>query len=1105
VDLNQLLQKTQSSGNPDVFDVVLRTKMWEAEEEYRKRHSRPNSREAILEKYGAIWLADLGDPGPEKHLVEGFIAEGEPCYIYGARGTLKSYNALMIALGIASPDITHVFGHEVEKHGTVILYDAEMNPRRFNERTQALCRPLEIEVPKGPDYGLIYKNVVGRLPAEAYLELHEMIDALGAVAVVIDSWGYSTSSKPEDYDEQRADAAAYIDPILNMGCTPILVDHKPHQGNHLFGSVLKEYHARAIFQAMDRSEDGPSAVGTRRTKLVNEKMSHGEDGWAINLETTFEMVIDEETGKRKLWKVEMSAQDVPGGGFGRGAKPDSRSLVVKALEDRDKDKGQISQFTELSEKTLEKILPRMVDDDVITVAGQREGQGGALIYGLLPGGDGEDEQISDPSGSTFPPPDMPRGKKGEGKNGGGGNDSTEASTPVEKKTKKGQPASLLTQARVTRELSQIFNLIYRKKDVDGLLEWLGTRSTIALDTETYGEGKNADVRKKAALSFVRGRIRLIQLSDGDMTYLVDALLLKRHLVINILEALKGKTICGHNLIFDLPRIKRIYGVDLLDEELLDTMVLSRLTRAGEWEEKEEENAVTLRHALGESLKQEGVATIPKATDHRWDEPLTDERLIYAIDDVRYLHELHHKLMDLVEERNQHAGLEMYETVYREYMQMQYRGQPLDEVRVRDYMQKLSEKVEEARARIEEHKPRHPDGEDWSWGNKQAYDPEKARQEFEEGKRKKPLCPGRNGARRALAAAGVKIKNLQKPTRLSWVKKNPGKSPLLEALNDYYLYSDLLSDCQYWLEYYVEGGRIYANVNPFSQVTGRSAYSNPALQNSPKVPDPAIGLGLRDCIKPGPGRAIVKADYAAQELRIVAELVAQETGDTKLIEAFNNAEKDPHVLVGEKVAGHELVPGTDDYRMYRALGKRMNYGLSYGAGADTYRDSVFKDSYEEISTRQAKAELAAYRETWPGVVQWQKSFGSRSGTQEDHWYAESFIGRRRYVKRAWDKYAKAWKPKYTERLNAPVQSGGADMLYRAIEYLIADQQAGLYKDVSIIITTHDEVVLEAPAASGPAVKTWLEGAMGRAAGDFLREELAGDDCVEAEVVDSWGGK
>src|SRR5215212_6408436 len=351
MDLNELLQKTQSSGQPNMFNTILKAKLWQAGEDYKTRHSRPNSQAEILKRYSAVRIANLEDPGPDVHLIRELINEKEPHYIYGSRGTLKSYNATMIALGIASTELTHVFGKEIEKHGPAIIFDSEMNERRYVQRIQALCRGLDIGVP----YDLIYKNVVGIPPTESFPELHEMVHDLGAVVVVIDSFGFATRSKPEDYTDQRNDATEFIDPIIVRGATPIVVDHKPHQGEHIFGSVVKEFHGRGIFQVKDRDEKDNRTRGLRRTRIINEKLSHGPDGWGIDLETAFEMKDDEETGKPVLWKVTMNATEVAGGCFIRGGKPDSKALVIKALEDRDKTAKEISEHSGISVKTLEKV------------------------------------------------------------------------------------------------------------------------------------------------------------------------------------------------------------------------------------------------------------------------------------------------------------------------------------------------------------------------------------------------------------------------------------------------------------------------------------------------------------------------------------------------------------------------------------------------------------------------------------------------------------------------------------------------------------------------------------------------------------------------------
>ena len=54
-------------------------------------------------------------------------------------------------------------------------------------------------------------------------------------------------------------------------------------------------------------------------------------------------------------------------------------------------------------------------------------------------------------------------------------------------------------------------------------------------------------------------------------------------------------------------------------------------------------------------------------------------------------------------------------------------------------------------------------------------------------------------------------------------------------------------------------------------------------------------------------------------------------------------------------------------MYRALGKRANYGFSYGAGWQRYQKSVYEDTAVAILDRQAKVEKRAFEEAWPQVL------------------------------------------------------------------------------------------------------------------------------------------
>jgi hypothetical protein len=62
---------------------------------------------------------------------------------------------------------------------------------------------------------------------------------------------------------------------------------------------------------------------------------------------------------------------------------------------------------------------------------------------------------------------------------------------------------------------------------------------------------------------------------------------------------------------------------------------------------------------------------------------------------------------------------------------------------------------------------------------------------------------------------------------------------------------------------------------------------------------------------------------------------------------------------------------------------------------------------------------------------------------------------------------------------------------------------LLPDVHVIITTHDEVVLEAPAAIAEEALMWLLSHMREAIRETIGEDLATEDCVEGEIGNSWG--
>jgi hypothetical protein len=126
---------------------------------------------------------------------------------------------------------------------------------------------------------------------------------------------------------------------------------------------------------------------------------------------------------------------------------------------------------------------------------------------------------------------------------------------------------------------------------------------MALDVETYGK------LKRDGLLYTKGRVRLISLHYGGESWFIDCDQVAGELVVPILEEIKDKPKYLHNSLFDLLRLYRRFGV-LLDSENHDTMLASRVARAGE-REKKKFKVIQKSHTLDECLQRELNIEIPK--------------------------------------------------------------------------------------------------------------------------------------------------------------------------------------------------------------------------------------------------------------------------------------------------------------------------------------------------------------------------------------------------------------------------------------------------------------------------------------------------------------
>jgi DNA polymerase I-like protein with 3'-5' exonuclease and polymerase domains len=166
----------------------------------------------------------------------------------------------------------------------------------------------------------------------------------------------------------------------------------------------------------------------------------------------------------------------------------------------------------------------------------------------------------------------------------------------------------------------------------------------------------------------------------------------------------------------------------------------------------------------------------------------------------------------------------------------------------------------------------------------------------------------------------------------------------------------------------------------------------------------------------------------------------------------------------------------------------------GLGVDKYRTNVYKDTQERLSGEQAVKDRQAFREAFPTFYNWQRRYGTKP-----EWSTCSVLGWRRYVSPSRDKRTGDLVPKYTERLNGPIQSTAGDILYLTLKKMAEDPRP----DTHFLLSVHDELILECPAPKAREMALWLKEKMRTSIEDVLGKDLGGENSVEVSYGPSWG--
>jgi DNA polymerase-1 len=249
------------------------------------------------------------------------------------------------------------------------------------------------------------------------------------------------------------------------------------------------------------------------------------------------------------------------------------------------------------------------------------------------------------------------------------------------------------------------------------------------------------------------------------------------------------------------------------------------------------------------------------------------------------------------------------------------------------------------------------------------------------------------------------------------------------------------------------GRVHTSFNQAVAATGRLSSSDPNLQNIPIRTE--LGREIRKAFVADQGNVLLSADYSQVELRILAHI----SGDADLIETFQRG-ADIHRATASKMFG---IPENELTHDQRRAAKTINFGVLYGM-------SAFRLSNElNIPTGQAKDFIDAYFARYPKIQEYlDRTLEEARATGK----VTTLFGRVRYIPEIHNRSFTVRGNAERMATNAPIQGTAADILKLAMIAL----EEKLDRDARMLLTVHDEIVIEVPERKAAEVAEFVKETM-----------------------------
>ena len=650
------------------------------------------------------------------------------------------------------------------------------------------------------------------------------------------------------------------------------------------------------------------------------------------------------------------------------------------------------------------------------------------------------------------------------------------------------------------------------------------RKIIALDIETTGL-----IPSRHEVATIQ-----IRLEDGTEEFIETKRFSKEAIETKLKGYLTGQAVLGYNIAFDFGFLAHHYNLDPISNDIyiLDAMLAAKLDRQATSvaDELESENHMDLTHyrnspdgyfkkfGLKDSLwfyLQVELSKEEQKSD--WSGALTQSQKEYAMNDVRYLHELYTKIskkctlkgMDLVlkiEEMTTPAIIDAnahtltIDIKGATELESKYKGLAGVEIAkyngiMEDVAGSLFPSELDMLKSFREFKGQKIEATD----NKNAKDLQK--------------LIDKNGI--FCSKAGGMFKYLMSKT-LGEVVKSTDKKAIKKLMNKHEIFPQIQAMTQLIKKYEdikrtihnrTEDNRVITKLNQIGTVTGRMSSSGLKDNNNKKV-----GINMqqinnsdefRDIFVAPEGKKLILADYAGMELRIVSKIA----NETTMLNAFKNNE-DLHTKTASilfKESYEEMVevlkdsdhPRYKEFKTLRNKSKSINFLITYGGGATALSDGA------NVTIEEAKSLIAMYKtDVYPmlgNYIQTQNNTSEVFSALGRMINSDEVINDRKL--RAIENSDFAWKaskytkrsgglfsiPQFTNPVNFPIQSTGSDIVKLALVFIT--QHTDFTRDaIHITHIVHDEIILEVKDALTEKWKIILQDVM----------ELAGNIVMDNKV-------